>query len=130
MAYPAITPSSRKFTAPKWPVTAVVSQSGVSTRRLWGSRPAQAQLTMTYRNITDTEAADIIDYYDDRKGPISKAQLPSQTWTGADAELAKWIKLDEYGAGIDWYFADTPTVDSIFPGVSTVQVKFIGEIRA
>ena len=130
MTYPAITPSTRQFKAPQWPVTAVVSQSGATTRRLWGSRPVQAELSMTYRNITDEQAADIVSHYDDRKGPINKVLLPSQTWSGADAKLQKWMKLTQYGSGIDWYFKEAPSVSNIFPGVSTVQVKLIGEIRA
>ena len=130
MTYPAITPSSRQFKAPSFPVTAVVSQSGATTRRLWGSRPVQAELSMTYRNVTDDQAAAIVGHYDDCKGPITKASLPDATWDGASSDLRKYIELNEYGTGIDWYFAAAPTVDSIFPGVSTVQVKLIGEIRA
>ena len=130
MAYPSITPSSRQFKAPQFPVTSVVSQSGATTRRLWGSRPVQAELSLTYRNITDDQAAAIVEHYDDCKGSITKATLTAETWDGASADLKKYIKLNEYGKGIDWYFVSPPTVDNIFPGVSTVQVKLIGEIRA
>ena len=130
MTYPAITPSSRQFKAPQFPVTSVVSQSGATTRRLWGSRPVQAELSMTYRNITDDQAAEIVGHYNDCKGPITKVTLPDATWDGASSDLKSYLKLDDYGTGIDWFFAATPTVDNIFPGVSTVQVKLIGEIRA
>ena len=130
MTYPAITPSSRQFKAPQFPVTAVVSQSGATTRRLWGSRPVQAELSLNYRNVTDDQAAAIVGHYNDCKGPITKVTLPDATWDGASSDLKSYLKLDDYGTGIDWFFAATPTVDNIFPGVSTVQVKLIGEIRA
>ena len=130
MMYPAITPSTRQFKAPKYAVTAVVSQSGATTRRLWGSRAVQAELSLTYRNIGDDDAAAIVGHYEDCKGSIIKATLTDETWDGASADLKKYIKLNEYGKGIDWYFVSPPTVDNIFPGVSTVQVKLIGEIRA
>ena len=130
MAYPAITPSSRQFKAPQFPVTAVVSQSGATTRRLWGSRPVQAELSLTYRNIGDDDAAAIVGHYDDCKGSIAKASLPNATWDGASADLKSYLKLDDYGTGIDWFFSSAPTVNGVFPGVSTVQVKLIGEIRA
>ena len=130
MSYPVITPSSRQFKAPQFPVTSVVSQSGATTRRLWGSRPVQAELSMTYRNITDDQAAAIVGHYNDCKGSITKVTLPDATWDGASSDLKSYLKLDDYGTGIDWFFAATPTVDNIFPGVSTVQVKLIGEIRA
>ena len=130
MGYPAITPSTRQFKAPQYAVTAVVSQSGATNRRLWGSRPVQAELSLTYRNIGDDDAAAIVGHYDDCKGSITKASLPDATWDGASSDLKSYLKLDDYGTGIDWFFAATPTVDNIFPGVSTVQVKLIGEIRA
>ena len=130
MTYPAITPSSRQFKAPQHPVTAVVSQSGATTRRLWGSRPVQAELSLTYRNIGDDDAAAIVGHYDDCKGSITKVSLPDATWDGASSDLKSYLKLDDYGTGIDWFFSSAPTVNGVFPGVSTVQVKLIGEIRA
>ena len=130
MTYPAITPSSRKFKAPQFPVTSVVSQSGATTRRLWGSRPVQAELSLTYRNIGDDDAAAIVGHYDDCKGSITKVSLPDATWDGASSDLKSYLKLDDYGTGIDWFFSSAPTVNGVFPGVSTVQVKLIGEIRA
>ena len=129
MPYPAITPSSRKFVPPKWPTKAFVSQAGTTTRRLYGSLPSQAELQLTYRNITDDQASAILAHYQSLKGPMSKATLPNQTWDGASTDLKKQLNVSNY-SDVDWYFAAAPTVDSIFPGVSTVQVRLIGEIRA
>ena len=128
MAFPAITPSSRKFVPPKWPTKAFVSQAGTTTRRLYGSKPAQADLQLTYRNITDDQASAILDHYQSLKGPMSKAGLPSETWEGASTSLSNQLNVADY-SDVDWYFAAAPTVNSVFPGVSTVQVKLIGEIR-
>ena len=129
MGFPAITPSSRKFTAPRWPTKTFVSQAGTTTRRLYGSLPSQADLQLTYRNITDDQASAILAHYQSLKGPMSKATLPNQTWDGASTDLKKQLNVSNY-SDVDWYFAAAPTVDSIFPGVSTVQVRLIGEIRA
>ena len=128
MGFPAITPSSRKFTAPRWPTKAFVSQAGTTTRRLYGSLPSQADLQLTYRNITDDQASAILQHYQDLKGPMGKADLPSETWFGSSTELSKQLDVSDY-SDVDWYFAAAPTVDSVFPGVSTVQVRLIGEIR-
>jgi len=128
MPYPAITPSSRKFTPPKWPTKAFVSQAGTTTRRLYGSKPAQADLQLTYRNITDDQASAILSHYQTTKGPMGKAVLPPETWEGASTNLSNQLNASSY-SDVDWYFAAAPTVDSIFPGISTVQVKLIGEIR-
>ena len=128
MGFPAITPSSRKFTAPRWPTKTFVSQAGTTTRRLYGSLPSQADLQLTYRNITDDQASAILAHYQSLKGPMSKADLPNQTWDGASTDLKKQLNVSNY-SDVDWYFAAAPTVDSIFPGISTVQVRLIGEIR-
>ena len=128
MPYPAITPSSRKFTAPRWPTKAFVSQAGTTTRRLYGSKPAQADLQLTYRNVTDDQASAILDHYQSLKGPMAKAVLPPETWFGSSTKLSKQLDVSDY-SNVDWYFAAAPAVDSIFPGVSTVQVRLIGEIR-
>jgi hypothetical protein len=49
VTFPNIEPTSRSFSAPKWPTTGMTSQSGVTTRRLWGSLPSQAQLSAEFR---------------------------------------------------------------------------------
>ena len=128
MPYPAITPPSRRFVPPKWPTKAFVSQAGTTTRRLYGNKPAQADLQLTYRNVTDDQASAILEHYQSLKGPMNKAVLPSETWDGASTSLSNQIDISDY-ADIDWYFAAAPIVDNVFPGISTVQVKFIGEIR-
>ena len=128
MPYPAITPTSRKFTPPRWPTKAFVSQAGTTTRRLYGSLPSQADLQLTYRNITDDQASAILAHYQSLMGPMSKAGLPSETWEGASTSLSNQLNVADY-SDVDWYFAAAPTVNSVFPGVSTVQVKLIGEIR-
>ena len=129
MDYPAITPTSRDFTAPRWPTKAFVSQAGTTTRRLCGSLPSQADLKLTYRNISDDQAGEIVSHYQSLKGPMGVVALPPETWMGASSDLKKYLNLTEYGAKVQWYFAAAPAVASVFPGVSTVQVKLIGEIR-
>lgn len=128
--FPAIEPTARRFVAPKWPTTGVVSQSGVTTRRLWGSRPSQAQLDLTFTNITDNNAALILAAYNSAKGATTDLTLPSAIFNGASGNLATWLDTTATGAGMKWFFTEEPpTLESVSPGVSTVNVRLVAELR-
>jgi len=130
VTFPTIEPTSRRFLAPKWPTTGVVSQSGVTTRRLWGSRPSQAQLDLTFANITDDNAALIIGAYNSAKGATIDLTLPSIIFNGASANLKGWLDTTSTGAGMKWFFnEEPPNVESISPNRSTVTVRLVAELR-
>ena len=46
--FPGLAPTARQFTAPEWATNFMDSQAGTTTRRLWGDKPARAQLTLTF----------------------------------------------------------------------------------
>jgi hypothetical protein len=130
VTFPTIEPTSRSFVAPKWPTTGITSQSGVTTRRLWGSRPSQAQLTLGFANITDDNAALILAAYNDAKGATTDLTLPSIIFNGASTNLANWLSTLSTGAGMKWFFTEEPpTVDSIAPGRSSVNLRLVAELR-
>lgn len=130
VTFPSIEPTSRSFSAPKWPTTGATSQSGVTTRRLWGSRPSQAQLSLTFSNITDDNAALIIGAYNSAKGSTIDLTLPSILFNGASVNLTNWLNTSSTGAGMKWFFSeDPPSVESIAPGRSSVRVSLVAELR-
>lgn len=130
VTFPTIEPTSRSFVAPKWPTTGIISQSGVTTRRLWGSRPSQAQLTLTFANISDDNAALILAAYNSAKGATTDVTLPTVIFNGASTTLTGWLNTSSTGAGMKWFFSeDPPTVESIVPGRSTVSLRLIAELR-
>jgi hypothetical protein len=130
VTFPSIEPTSRSFVAPKWPTTGTTSQSGVTTRRLWGSLPSQAQLSLGFANITDDNAALILAAYNDAKGATTDLTLPSIIFNGASTNLANWLSTFSTGAGMKWFFTEEPpTVESIAPGRSSVSLRLIAELR-
>ena len=130
VTFPNIEPTSRSFSAPKWPTSGITSQSGVTTRRLWGSRPSQAQLSLNFANITDDNAALILAAYNDAKGATTDLTLPSILFNGASTNLANWLSTFSTGAGMKWFFSEEPpTVESIAPGRSSVNLRLIAELR-
>jgi len=130
VTFPNIEPTSRSFTAPKWPTSGLTTQSGVTTRRLWGSRPSQAQLSLTFTNITDDNAALIMAAYHDAKGATTDLSLPSVIFNGASGNLTGWLNTASTGAGMKWFFSEEPpSVESVAPNRSTVTVRLVAELR-
>ena len=130
VTFPSIEPTARSFTAPKWQTSGVTSQSGVTTRRLWGSRPSQGQLSLTFANITDDNAALILAAYHSAKGATTDLTLPSIVFNGASSNLTNWLNTSSTGAGMKWFFSeDPPSVESVAPGRSSVRVNLIAELR-
>lgn len=130
ITFPSIEPTGRGFTAPRWPTSGITTQSGVTTRRLWGSRPSQARLSLSFDNISDDNAALIVQAYNDAKGATTDLTLPAIIFNGASGNLTGWLSTASTGAGMKWFFAEEPpTVESIAPNRSSVRVNLVAELR-
>jgi hypothetical protein len=130
-AFPGIQPTSRSFVAPAWQTTTETSQSGVVTRRLWGSRPSRATLNLQFNNINDTNTSAILSAYNSAKGSVDSLTLPDIIFNGADSSLKLWLDSSATGAGLLWCFTEgsPPQVESIAPGLSNVSVSLTAELR-
>jgi len=130
-AFPGIQPTSRSFVAPAWQTTTETSQSGVVTRRLWGSRPSRATLNLQFNNINDTNTSAILSAYNSAKGSVDSLTLPDIIFNGADSSLKSWLDSSATGAGLLWCFTEgsPPQVESIAPGLSNVSVSLTAELR-
>ena len=129
--FPSITPTRSSFVSPTWPTKTQAAQSGVITRRLWGSRPSQGRLSLTFGNINDTNAAAILDAYNSARGSVNSLTLPNEIFAGADAALQRLLDTSATGAGLLWCFAEgsSPEVESVAPGRSNVTVELTAELR-
>lgn len=130
-SFPSIEPSSRSFVAPKWPTTSSNSMSGVTTRRLWGSRPSHAELKLNFNNIDDVKVSAILSAYSSAQGPIDSLVLPDILFNGADPTLKSWLDGGATNIGLLWCFAENspPSVESIAPNRSNVQISLMAELR-
>jgi hypothetical protein len=129
--FPSIEPTGRSFTAPSWATTTQASQSGVITRRLWGSRPSRATLNLQFNNISDTNVSAILSAYNTAQGSVDSLTLPDVLFNGADATLKTWLNNSATGAGLLWCFSEgsPPSVESTAPGCSNVTVSLTAELR-
>ena len=126
VAFPAIRPTGRQYNPGTYPQTEFRAQNGVVTRMLYGNRRTDAELSLEFRNVTDSQAAAILSNY----------EAVNRTWnwvtfTGNDGAAGVGSALANYlrevgGSGLRWRYADPPSVSSVVPGRSTVQCKFVG----
>lgn len=122
MPYPTLNPAGRQFTPGEYPMRTVRSQSGAETRILYGSQRTGMTLDLSYGNITDAQAQLFTDHYDEVKGSFQTFTLPDAVRAGWGASAST---LDAVGAN-RWRYDSAPSITSVKPGISTVQVKLVG----
>ena len=131
-AFPNYEPTSRTYRAGKWPTTTATSQSGVITRRLWANKASGATLNLIYENITDAEADDFMVTFDLTKGNFDyfdNITSGHAMFAGMSASLVTEILDETVNAGAEWTFRNRPNIQSVIPGISTVTVNLIAELR-
>lgn len=126
MAFPSLVPTSRSFSAGDWPVKKYKAISGAEIRILFGNKRTNMQLSLSYDNITDSEAELFLDHYNEVRGTFSTFRFtdsnPKGGWEGnADAlGAAAW--------GNSWRYEGPPQVQQVRPGISSVTVNLIGVV--
>jgi hypothetical protein len=123
MPYPTIRPTTRSFSAGDYPVKTFKAQSGAEVRILYGSKRTGMSIDLTYENIADSLADDFVAHYDEVKGQFGTFALPSELragWSGNQAAL------DASGLGAVWRYAKAPSITSVRPGISSVQIQLVG----
>ena len=130
-------PTSRSFRAGKWPITTATSQSGVRSKRLWGSLASGGSLSLTYANIPDDVAEDFIDNWQQTKGGLDYLETTSGCngiqstdlmFDGMSADMK--AEVLSATAGTQWTYAAAPVIESVAPGISTVKIELIAELRS
>ena len=93
-----------------------------------GQRPKHARLSLSYNNISDTNARSLLDCYKNALGSIEALSLPSAIFSGAETTLATFMSSPDLV--LTWHFADDspPKVDSVVPGRSSVTLELIASL--
>ena len=126
MAFPDSKPSSRSYVPGDFPIKRFVSQSGVETRVLYGSKETGAKLSLGYKNLEDSTADNFVGHYREMKGTYTTFDLSADTWN--DIVRAGWTgNQDRIDApsGTLWRYAKQPQVTSVKPGISNVKVDLV-----
>ena len=124
--FPGIKPSRRSFKPGQYPVKVYRAASGATVKRAFGNRAYGYELQVSFENIADTVAAQILDHYDVTQGGFSRFTLPAELFVGMDATLTGQIQAPTQ---IAWEYSGPPEVQSGIPGRSSVSLSFIGELN-
>ena len=129
-AFPSIEPTGRSYTPGSYPTAEFKALNGATTRLLYGNRRSDAALSLDFQNITDESAALILRNYEQVTPTGDWVGFTSATGSaGASSALAAYLQ-ESGGSGLRWRYEGPPSVNSVVPGRSTVQCKFIGQLDA
>ena len=140
--FPAISPSQRSYTPGTFPTSEFQSLNGSVTTLQYGRRTVDSKLQLTFQNIPDAEAYEILDNYEKANGGRD-ATTGERDWvilpfSGAgplkgikDDDLRKQIAEQYSGSQpkLRYRYAQPPTITSTFVGRSTVQVELRGYLE-
>ena len=128
VAFPALIPSGRRYSPGIYPQAEFKALNGATTTLRYGNRRFDAELDLTFQNITDVQAASVLKLYEDTMVADDWVTFTtSNVAGGASTELANYIR-EVGGSNLRWRFAEPPGVDSVLPGMSTLQCRFIGRL--
>lgn len=122
MPFPSLQPTTRAYDGGDFPVRTYRAQSGAEARILYGSRRTGMTLDLAFENITDAQAEQFLDHYDETKGTYRTFTLPTAVLTGWSGNS----DAIDAATGNSWRYDGAPSVASVRPGISSVQVKLVG----
>ena len=130
-----VTPTSRTYRPGQYPQSQFQATNGATTVVQYGSQCYNSELTLTYANIRDERAQDLMQlYYDVNKDwnylilDDNPASLDENN-IGALGGIKDGDLRDQIGEVqniLKYRFKEPPTLTSVMPGVSTVQMTLVG----
>lgn len=124
--FPAITPTSREFQLGQFPVKTYRALSGAVIRRSFGNKAFGHTLSLQFENVSETVVNAIIDHYNGQGGGTLGFALPAEVFSGYSNDLRSRAQNP---AGIEWLYAEPPSIETIRRDRSTITVNLVGEIR-
>ena len=124
--FPALTPTARSFQLGQYPVKTYRAMSGATLRRSFGNRAFGHTLDLQFDNVPEATVNTIIDHYNTQGGGTLGFTLPATVFAGYSADLRNRAQNP---TGIEWLYAEPPSVSSVLRDRSSVTVKLIGEMR-
>ena len=119
-----IIPTGRTYKPGKLPETEFTSRNGTTSFVQYGQNFVNAELTLNFANINDGSAFEILQHYERVLGDDFVIFDNNAGFQGMNAELIGGL---QNGRGLlRWRYSDAPQLTSVYPGVSSVQVQFIG----
>lgn len=123
--FPAnIYPTSRSYKPGKLPETVFTAANGATTFVQYGQQFVNAELQLEFANVVDGVATDILEHYESMQTDDYTIFDNERGFQGMLIQLQRTV---ESGNDVVRYrYAEPPTITSVYPGISTVSVRFIG----
>jgi len=127
--FPNIKPTSRTYTPGKYPQVEFVAQNGAKSVLRYGNKPVDAKLTLGFTNITDSQANEILQKYEEVNSVYKFIHFPSDSSMAGIEDETLRFRFQERDTSnntlLRYRFDGPPTVTSVRPGRSNVQCKFV-----
>lgn len=123
--FPGIKPASRSFRLGQFPTKVYRALSGATVKRSFGNRAYGYELQLSFENIADAVAVQIIDHYNSTSAGFERFTLPAELFAGMSTALTATVQAPTQ---IKWEYAQPPDVQSVITGRSTVAVTLTGEL--
>jgi len=126
--FPNIKPSSRSYTPGTYPQVEFVAQNGAKTVLRYGNKKVDAKLSLGFTNITDSQASEILDLYEEVNSDydyISFTSANALAGINSSNLINNMAEKDSNGVKLRYRFDGPPSVSSVRPGRSNVQCKFV-----
>ena len=117
-------PTRRSFTPGRYATKRFNSISGAGTTRLYGSKAFDATLQMSFL-LNDADTCAIMKCWNDAYGGYDILTLPDEFFAGSSSVLD--CTIPDY---LNWRWAEPPSVESILPGRSRVQINLVATLDA
>ena len=121
--YPDIKPQKRTYRPAEYATKKFTSVAGTTSVRLYGSRPADATVFLTY-TCSDAWVEAFLRSWHESKGGFYTLYLPEEVWAGMDTTLHQWMPSD-----LDWRWLERPRMESLQPDLSRVETRLIGTLE-
>ena len=115
-------PIERRFTPGNFPTRRFNSISGAGRTRIYGSKQFDAELELAFV-LNDADTCTFLRAWDDAKGSFESLDLPEQFFVGSSELLD--CGIPDY---LEWRWAEKPSVQSLIPGRSRVQVRLVATL--
>ena len=123
-----ITPTSRNYSPGEFPQTVFEAQNGAKTVLRYGNKRVNASLSLSFKNITDNQPAQILANYENINSDWDYLNFNGtdvlKGITPTTSTLKTYVR--ESSSGLRWRYAKAPQVSSgTYPGVSNVSCSFV-----
>jgi hypothetical protein len=123
-----ITPTSRNYSPGEFPQSVFEAQNGAKTVLRYGSKRINASLSLSFKNITDNQAAEILANYENINSDWDYLNFNGTDVLKGIEPTTSTLKtyVRESNSGLRWRYAKAPSVSSgTYPGVSNVSCSFV-----